>query len=105
MGGFSLNPFFNKILSQNCDDFVIKTQLFSPVPIIVNSIKIGDELNIGLMTPAGPCIASYHGEIAGTIMCKNMFQLIDCIQRGKVFIAIVRDIFGGNCSITIQLEN
>jgi hypothetical protein len=102
MGGFSLNPFFNTQSPKNCEAIVIKTQLFSPNAEIVSKLTNGDILDILLLKSSGPCVAFHEDGIAGTIVSKNLYQLIKCINTGKRFIAIVREVSSGNCAITIQ---
>jgi hypothetical protein len=102
MGGFALSPFFNTSQVKNCDEIVLMTQLFSPAPIVIAKIKSGNKLDIELLGEHGPCVAVYHGEVAGTIITKNLYQLISCIRKGTRFIGIVRNATGGSCSITIQ---
>jgi hypothetical protein len=105
MGGFRLSTFFNVNRVENCNDILIMTQLFSPNPSVVGKLKTGNELVIKLNGEHGPCVAIFDNEIAGTIITKNLYQLINCIKKGIRFIAIVRNTAGGSCSITIQVNN
>jgi hypothetical protein len=105
MGGFSINPFLNINKPKNCKEVVIKTQLFSPVPAVLGDLKVGDKLSIKLDGPVGPCVAVNGNSIAGTIISKDLYLIIDCMKKGIEFIGMVRNISGGSCSLTIQAKN
>ena len=102
MGGGINSSFFSKAGSADCSRTTIRTQLFSPDPKVLKKIAVGDQLEIQLIKPVGPCVAVYKGNIAGTIISKDLMQLINCIKKGFVFIAVVRSVSGGACAVTIK---
>lgn len=101
MGGVSNVSFFRKGIP-DCSNTIIRTQLFSPVPEVLKKLKTGYEIDIKLNKPTGPCVALYKGEVVGTIITKDLIQLISCINSGFKFIAVVRSIDSGVCAITIK---
>lgn len=102
MGGASNGSFFRAASNTDCSNTIIRTQLFSPDHKVVKEIIVGDHMDIQLINPKGPCVAIYKGEIAGTIISRDLIQLINCIKNGFKFIGIVRNVTGGSCAITIK---
>jgi|GEM_PF-3558170 len=105
MGGGISNRFFTTIGSPACKDLIIQTQLLSTQPTVLVHISKGDVLNIHLLDRIGPCVASFKDEIAGTVIHKDMLQLINCLNNGKQFIGVVRSVSGGSCLVTIKPLN
>jgi hypothetical protein len=101
MGGGLHNPFFGKGSGKNCDDLIIKTQLYSPDPDVLDNINTGDYLGVEVLGPKGPCVATHKGKIAGTILSVEVLKLIMCISQGTKFRALVRRVTGGECAITV----
>jgi len=102
MGGGSNISFFSSTGNTDCSRTIIRTQLFSPDPKILKNISLGDKLGIELKGSSGPCVALYKGNIAGTVISKDLLQLISCIKKGIHFIGVVRSVNGGSCAITIK---
>jgi hypothetical protein len=85
-----------------CKDINFETNLFSPDPTILILIKQGDVLAIEYTSPKGPLLVVYIGKIAGTIITKLSTQLIVCMENGIKFIAVVKSINGGSCTVQIK---
>ena len=105
MAGQSLNAF--KVYNNNlpCSKQVINTQLSSPNEEIIKTLKKGDVLAIELISSRHTLVALFEDEIAGVIVNKEMIKLIDCIKKGQSFEAVIRNIIGGMCAITIKSIN
>ena len=88
----------------SCSEFTFRTQLHSPNPSIVSLITVGTELELVLESQVGPCNAMFHSSIAGTILYYELLTLIDCMNKGFKYIAIVKSITGGNCSVIVQAK-
>lgn len=91
--------------SNQCEDINFETTLFSPVPAVLALIKKRDLLSIEYTPPKGPLMAMYNRKLAGTIITKQAAQLIVCIQSGVEFIAVVKTISGGSCTVQIKVNN
>lgn len=104
MGGMGTRPgFFTRGNPKaGCRNLVIRTQLFSPVPAVLNQLVKGDKMNVVLLSKGGPCIAMYGSLLAGTVIHRDLLQLIECLNKGVDFEATVRDVFGGACLVTIK---
>src|ERR1041385_2361390 len=103
-GSIGGSPFGRGKKSISCMDLIIKTQLYSPNPAIIDLITIGTILELNLESSAGPCVAMFNGVVAGTILNSYLLALIDCMQKGIKYIAVVRSIKGGNCAVTIKCK-
>jgi hypothetical protein len=102
MGGGILNKYFTTKGSAACKDLIIRTQLLSTRKEVLSRIVKGDILRIRLLKPAGPCVAVYDEDIVGTVIHKDLLQLINCLNNGSAFSGVVREIVGGSCLITIK---
>jgi len=101
MGGGTYSSFFRKG-NGDCSNVIIRTQLFSPDREVLKKIKSGYQMEMKLSGSNGPIVALFEGEVAGTIITKDLLQLITCMNSGFKFIAIVRSIDSGACAITIK---
>lgn len=100
IGGYGEGP----RKEQQCENIEFDTQLFSPDPKVVSNIKRGDELQIELGSGRKSLVVVFKGQLAGTLLGKYLIQLIDCIDKGYIFIAIVKNIEGGNCNLKIKTK-
>lgn len=101
MGGGISNRYFSVRTFITCDDLIIRTQLFSPNPDVLLKVNRGEYLRLELISPQGPCVVLKGNELVGTIIHKYLLQLIECMNKGAEFHALVRDITGGLCTVTI----
>ena len=85
-----------------CENLVIRTQLFSPAPAVLTKLVRGDKMPVVLLGKGGPCVAMYGTQIAGTVIHRDLFQLIECLTKGVAFEATIRHVFGGACLVIIK---
>jgi hypothetical protein len=89
--------------ASNCATLKISAKLFSPAPIIISTLKPGDVLKIEYIRPKGPVkVVTPKGDLAGTLLLKEMLEIINCIEQGYEYKVIVQSIAGGNCSVLIK---
>jgi hypothetical protein len=107
MSGSSSNYSFETGATQkNCADIVLRTQLASPDPEVIEELGIGDILNIRLSSATGPLQAvTIDGIVAGAILSSNPALLINCINEGYEYIAKVLSVNGGDCQVSIYCDN
>jgi len=86
----------------DCKDINFETNLFSPDPTVLILVRQGDVLAIEYTSPKGPLLVVYKGRIAGTIITKLSTQLLVCMENGIKFIAVVKSINGGSCTVQIK---
>lgn len=105
-GSSSSYSFDTGATRQNCADIVLKTQLASPDPDVIDDLGVGDILNIKLSSATGPLQAvTMDGQIAGAILSSNPALLINCITEGHEYLARVLSINGGDCQVSIYCDN
>jgi len=104
MGGIGIpSGFFTRGNPKaGCKNLVIRTQLFSPAPAVLAKLAKGDKMPIVLLGQGGPCVAMYGSLLAGTVIHRDLLQLIECGNKGVDFEATVRDVLGGACLVTIK---
>lgn len=87
-----------------CEDLVIHTQLSSPVAAIVQALAKDDVLQVDL--EAGPIttlvVVKHNGAIAGGLASARIVQLIECINAGTRYRAIVIDAMGGQVRLKVE---
>lgn len=88
-------------------DLRFKTTLFSPIASVVETLSVGDELDISLHTQNNvmSIIAQTQStaQIAGTITgARQLGDLIVCLQEGVDYVADVNDISGAVVSLTVR---
>lgn len=77
-GSSSSYSFDTGATRQNCADIVLKTQLASPDPDVIEDLGVGDILNIKLSSATGPLQAvTRDGLVAGAILSSNPALLIN----------------------------
>jgi len=86
----------------NCATLVIVTGLFSPAPLIIATLKVGDELRLEYTAPKGPVtVVAQDDSVVGALLHKDIVDLINCIEQGYEYRVIVQSISGGNCTVKI----
>ena len=91
--------------SFDCASIIERTILNSPNPAVLSSLNVGDILILELASVRGPLYAKHNSEIAGSITSAILAQLIQCINEGYQYIAIIQSITGGRCSVEIRCQN
>lgn len=99
-GGPIINP---PITTDSCERLIIITYLSSPKGDVIDKIKVGDVLSISALSDQGPIIATTsEGEIAGSILSSEQIRLLNCINSGTEYEAVVLSIQSGSCEIRIK---
>jgi hypothetical protein len=87
-----------------CSEIKFETTIFSPVPAVLSTVKKGDELDIAVEKTGGISLVAITktGAVLGTILAKENLRLITCMERGFDYVAIVKEIKSGSCTILIK---
>ncbi|MBN8667352.1 MAG: hypothetical protein J0M30_07595 [Chitinophagales bacterium] len=89
----------------DCKHISIKTNVTSPDPTVLKTLKVGDYLDVELQTATGPLIAVASGNRRlGSIFTTNPKMLIDCIVKGHIYHARILKIDGADCQILITAK-
>jgi len=85
-------------------DISEQTVLNSPVPSVIGSLAIGEELTVHFEPgPPQRLVAQNNAtQVAGSITSPAMVRLIACIQKGNEYVALVMKLSGGACTIDIR---
>ena len=88
--------------NESCNDLVIVLNLSSPQGSVIEQLKNGDILSVQSLTDQGPIqVLNNQGELAGTVISREMVRLLNCINQGTSFVAEVLQINGAQCKVQI----
>jgi len=84
--------------------FVERTLINSPNPDVLPSLKAQSILQVSTETQGGRTIpvAKWNGITVGSFTIRQLKTLIDCMQQGCIYVAVVIDRTGGRCSVEIR---
>lgn len=89
----------------NCD-IVEVVPLNSVQPNVVSQLRVDDILEVALvgasLVAMRPGAGSQQGQIAGSLTPRSLADLLDCIGRGREYVAVVRQLRGGFCEVEIR---
>jgi hypothetical protein len=93
--------------SQDCGSLVVETTLNSPVANVVSSLKKGERLTVAVQVSASgvnSLIAKKSsGEIAGSLTPPSLITILNCIQDGFQYVAIIlNEPSGGIVRVRVQ---
>lgn len=84
----------------DCVSLIFRTTLNSPDPTVVSNLKRRDVLQVSPKTSKGPIEATTDaGEVAGSITAGQMMRLLQCIDDGFEYVAVVLSISGGRVEV------
>lgn len=90
----------------DCASLIIRTTLNSPDPAVVSKLELRDVLHVSPQTSAGPVEAiTDAGEVAGSITARQMMRLLQCIEDGFEYIAVVLSVSGGRVEVEVRPES
>lgn len=89
--------------SPSCETLVIRTTLSSPKFDVVASLKERDVLEVEKQGQTGPVIVRTNlGQSAGSITSGHLLRLMQCMDEGHRYVAIVMRIEGGKVEIEVR---
>lgn len=93
---------------QDCPDIFEETVLNSPNHVILANINVGDILSVTIYQEAGhPTVVAVDsgGNVAGSITAGSLARLIECLEEGYDYAAVVTAIDGGRCYVQVRLAS
>lgn len=90
------------VVSVDCGDFYTETIINSPNALFLESLEEADILDVALSESDQIMIYDDDANPIGSITPDNMANLIDCLDSGYNYIAIVEEIDGGYCRVSVQ---
>jgi hypothetical protein len=85
--------------STDCN-IVERVPLNSPQASVVSTLKPGDRLDVELRESV--LVAVYKGTVAGALTPQSLLDLIDCIGKGRHYVANVLQLRGAFCEVEIR---
>jgi hypothetical protein len=77
--------------------------LNSPQAAVLAQLQIGSVLNV-VLDPSGSSIeVRFNGQLAGAVTGTKVAQLINCINSGFSYRAVVVTLSGGQCVLRIEV--
>lgn len=77
--------------------------LNSPDEDVVSGLSAGGRLAVVLLkSPRRVVVQNSHGQTAGSITSPRLVDLIECIESGRTYDAIVDEMTGGRVTVNIQ---
>jgi hypothetical protein len=82
-------------------NIIEKVPLNSPKASVLKTIHVGDVLTVELQDQTLVAVTKV-GAIAGSLTPLSLLDLIDCIGKGRRYVACVTDLQGGLCEVEIR---
>ncbi len=103
MGG-SGSGGFTPPSSSPCARLTFQATVNSPNPAVIGQLTVGDNLEISLNSAGLGVVVELNGEDAGAITATQVAQLINCINSGFEYRAVVVQLNGGQCVVRIEAK-
>ncbi len=84
-----------------CTDLVIKTNLSSVDANVLQGVKERDVLPVVAEGVDGPVRVLADGKVLGTVLSSLLLELLNCINGGTEYEAVVENIDGAKCQVRI----
>jgi hypothetical protein len=76
--------------------------LNSPKAPVVTGLQIGEVLDVEFDPSGKSVIAKKNANVAGSLTPFRLAELIECMNRGRKYKAIVKKVSGGYCEVEIR---
>ena len=102
MGGSGSGGYKPTAPSSPCARLTFQATINSPKPTVIGQLKVGDSLEV-LLNPQGQGVILEHNvQLAGSLTGTQVAQLINCINSGFEYKAVVVQLNGGQCVVRIE---
>ena len=88
----------------DCADLVIDTQISSPKPAVIATLKVGDLLEVATQNSAGAVVVVllHKGKVAGGLASPQLHRLRECLNSGTQYRAEVKSINAGQVRVRVE---
>ena len=86
-------------------DISARVPINSPIPKVVKTLQVGDELDVELRKDGSKKIVAAvtrSGEVAGSLTPRQLADLIECLENGVRYTARVSKIDSGFCEVDLR---
>lgn len=102
MGGSGSGGYKPTAPTSPCARLAFQATINSPKPTVVVQLKVGDVLDV-VLTPQGQSVVLEHNaQQAGSLTGTQVAQLINCINSGFEYRAVVVQLNGGQCVVRVE---
>jgi hypothetical protein len=77
--------------------------LNSPVPEVVGALKNGEVLAVKVHNGTSLVAVTENGKVAGALTPPLLPRIVECIEEGFEYVAIVLSVSGGECRVHVKL--
>ena len=88
-----------------CTQISERTVLNSPVPGVVGNLKDGDVLYVKVHKGTSLVAVNKDDDIAGALTPLLLPRIVECIEEGYEYVAIVLSVTGGECRVHVKLRS
>ncbi|KAA2238806.1 hypothetical protein F0L74_21570 [Chitinophaga agrisoli] len=85
----------------DCDGLVLNT-LIQNVKPGVRKVNVGDRLSVRLGLKNSISVYNLEDEICGDLILAESEEVVKCLKKGKVFIALVKNKRGNTCEVVVK---
>jgi len=85
-----------------CARLSFQATVNSPKPDVTSRLTVGDALDVALSPQGQGVVLEQNGQLAGSIVGSRVAQLVNCINSGFDYQAIIIELNGGHCVVRID---
>jgi hypothetical protein len=87
-----------------CERLKQETAVQSPNPDVIARLSVRDELDVslGVQGQAKTIFVRAGADIAGTLVISGQGRLIECLEQGYTYVAVVKALSGADCVVEIR---
>jgi hypothetical protein len=89
--------------SSPCSRLSFQAALNSPQAAVLAQLQVDSVLDVGLGSSGSSVEVRFNGQLAGAVTGTKVAQLINCINSGFSFRAVVVTLSGGQCLLRIEV--
>ena len=101
-GGGGINT-YDEIIECHLLRFV--TQIASPNPVVVPTLRIGDELSV-IMSPSSGLqeiqVVTASGQLVGGLVATKVQRMRECMLEARLYKATVQSVLGGQVRVLVE---
>lgn len=102
MGGSGSGGYLPTPPASPCARLTFNAAVNSPQADVLTKLQEGSKLNVVLGTPGTVVMVQYQNAIAGSLTGAHVARLIDCMNSGFAFVAVVVSLNGGLCIVRVE---
>ncbi len=89
------------VTTESCKSIKLKTRLLKATPV-VSTLTVGDELSIRRVKTELQALNN-ASKLCGSIVSTLNPKIIECMEKGYSYKAVVSSISGSACDVTVQI--